>query len=414
MTQNLLSKRAIALKPSATGALAAKANALQASGKKIFRLDIGMPGDGWLPAEIYDAPSGTDLQGKYPPSDGVAGLRNAISSYLKRIPNLDYSADEIVCAAGGKDCLFKLVATLVNKGEKVAYPAPYWVSYPDIVGFFEAESTIIQTTSAADYKMSPAQLNAALDQDTKLFIFNQPSNPSGMLYSKEEIAALGEVLRKHPHVQIFEDAIYDGLVYDGEYQSIASTCPDLLDRIFYGHSASKVLAMPEQRVGSIASKNTDILKKIVALNSQTIMGLPPKSVAMATAAYSSDLSFLEPIKKDLKEKRDIVVAELSSINGVVCPKPQGAFYASPDISAFFGSTITVEGETITVNDSATFSDVALRKYGLAMLAGSASGDDNSVRIASAKVNQETLKEALNAFKEMCDELAASANISKSA
>ena len=385
-----------AFQPSATVAVAAKVQELKSAGREVISFSIGVP-NFEPPAHAYaaaDVAPAKDPGQKYAPAAGLPALRKAFAERLKK-DGFDYASEQTCVALGGKNALFNLFLLLLNEGDEIIIPAPYWTSYPDMVSLVGGTPKMIDCPAEQNYKLTPEQLDQAITPNTKAFIFNNPSNPTGMVYTKEEVAALAKVLAKHSHVQIISDDIYDKLIYDGEkFHHLTHAEPALKDRTFICQSISKTYGLPGWRVGMIAAPSVDMIKKLGNLGGQTFMNVPPVAQNVAEACFAGDHSFLEPIKAHFTQNRDIIMNTFDELDGVVCPKPQGAFYAFPDVSALFSSTIA---------DDIAFCNALLEETGVALVPGSGFGAPNCVRFSYA-VPKETLESGLEKFAAFCKSL----------
>lgn len=387
--------------PSATVAIANEVRKLKESGQNVISFSIGVPN--FLPPEhVYQAANQavTEDSGNYLPGRGTPQL---IQAFIKRLAedSLHYEEAEICAAVGGKNGLFNLLQVLTEEGDTVLYPAPYWTSYPDIAALAGATGQAIETTVEEDYKLTAPKLRYALENtpSAKVFIFNTPSNPTGMLYSKEEVSALAEVLKDFPQIWILSDDIYDKLVYDGQsFTHLLHVAPELRSRTCIVQSVSKTYGMPGWRVGMVACP-TPIANLLVKLVGQSVMNLNNISMAAAAAAFGGDHTFLTPIKEDLTAKRDLTLQMLKELN-LPCPKPEGAFYAFPDISSTFGKTS--KGGT-KIEDDQSFCSALLKEHLVALVPGSAFGAPYAARISYA-CKKEDLQQGLSEIQKFITSL----------
>lgn len=394
-----LANRMNSFQPSATAEITNKVNALKAAGEEVISFSIGVP-NFQPPAHIYAAIQKeleVDAGMKYQASKGSDALLKAFSNRLQQ-DGFPHTPNEVVACAGGKHGLFQLFLMLLNEGDEVVFPAPYWVSYTGMVGMLGAKPVAIPCSAAQNYKLTAAQLESAITPRTKIFLFNNPNNPTGMVYTQEEVAALAAVAAKHD-VWIISDDIYDKMVYDGQkFHHLLHAEPGLKERTFIVNSISKTYGLPGWRVGCIAGPKAQV-DKLGKINGQTIMNLPPVAMAAATACFGGSHDFLTPIKADFEKKRDEVMATMDSLNGVVCPRPSGAFYAFPDVSALFGKS---HNGRVIEND-VDFCDALLTEKKVALVPGSAFGAPEAVRISYA-CKPEDLTEGLHRFAEFVKEL----------
>jgi len=378
------------INPSPTIAITNKAATLKAEGRDVIGLAAGEP-DFDTPDFVKDAAIAAIHAGKtkYTAVDGTAELKTAIQAKFKRDNNLDYGLDQITVNAGGKHTIFNALMATLDAGDEVLIPAPYWVSYPDIVQLAGATPVIIACGIAQGFKLLPAQLEAAITPKTKWLIFNSPSNPTGAAYSRAEIAALGEVLLRHPQVMIMADDIYEHIIYDGfDFSTLAEVTPGLFDRTLTVNGASKAYAMTGWRIG-FAGGPAWLIKAISKLQSQSTSNPCSISMAAVVAALNGDQSFLAERNAAFQRRRDLVVAMLNDTPGLVCPKPEGAFYVYPDCSGLIGKT-TPSGYVL-----ATDEDVAgyfLESQGVAVVHGAAFGGSPAFRISYATADA-VLKDA---------------------
>jgi aspartate aminotransferase len=389
-----------AVKPSATVAVSNKVREMKAAGEDVISFSIGVPG--FLPPRhVYDAAhAAIDAdKGTYLPGKGTPELLQAFQHRLKE-DGFDYAEDELCVALGGKNALFNLMQVLVGPGDEVLFPAPFWTSYPDIVALAGATPKWVDCGAKDDYKLSATKLAAAITPQTKACIFNNPSNPTGMVYSQAEIKALADVLADHPNIWILSDDIYDKMVYDGEkFHSLLTARPDLRDRFVIMQSISKTYGMPGWRVGMVAAP-PQLMKPLLTFVGQALMNVPGVAMAAAAAAFGGDHDFLPPLKKEFEQKRDMVMEVLAGLEGITCPRPGGAFYAFPDVSALYGRT-SAGGTKIT--DDIAFCTAMLEEQKLALVPGSGFGAPQAVRISYA-TDINTLKKGLGRFADFINGL----------
>lgn len=390
--QAVFAKRMSKAKVSAIIQIADKVNQLKKAGEDVISFSIGVPN--FLPAEhVYQAAHDAidHDTGSYLPGRGSQELLDSFTKRMAEDHNLHYTDKEVVAVIGGKHALFNILMATINPGDEVIIPQPYWTSYPDMVDILDGEKVFLPCPAEQNYKLTPEQLDKAITEKTKVFIFNNPSNPTGMVYTKDEIKALGDVLDKHPHLWIISDDIYSRMVFDGEFHHLLHTHPHLKERLAMVHSVSKNYGMPGWRVGLVAATES-LVKHIISLNSAQITNLNNISMAAGAAAYGGDQSFSAEAAADFKIKRDKVYNTLSGIAGITCPKPDGAFYAFPDVSAYYG--LTHDGQELT--DDMAFCTALLEKQKLAVVPGSAFGEPRGLRISYACPHDQ-LEEGLKRF-----------------
>lgn len=386
--------RMAAIKPSATAAVAAKVKQLKAQNRDIISLSIGVPG--FLPPDyVYEAAQKAleNDSGNYLP---VRGLPVLINAYQQRLAadGFEYKPEEICITMGGKNALYNLLQILTEQGDDVVFPAPYWVSYPEIALLAGARPVAVYAGTKTDYKVTAEQLDKAINSGTKAFIFNNPCNPTGAVYTKQEVAALAEVLKKHPKVWIISDDIYDKLIYDGQaFHHLLHVAPELRERLFIIQSVSKTYGMPGWRIG-MAAGPAEVIQKMEMLVSQSLMNIPASTQAGAAAALTGPLDFLASYKQQFVRNRDYVLKELYDIPGFVCPRTSGAFYLFPQIKTFIGKKAK-SGKTLMTD--VDFCEELLEEQGVALVPGSPSGDSWAVRISYA-TEHATLVEAIKRLR----------------
>ncbi|MFA7299974.1 MAG: pyridoxal phosphate-dependent aminotransferase [Sideroxydans sp.] len=387
-----LSRRVQAIKPSPTLAVTARAAKLKAEGKDIIGLGAGEP-DFDTPQHIKDAAIAAINKGftKYTPVGGTASLKAAIIAKFKRDNGLDYSAKQILVSCGGKQSFFNLALAVVNPGDEIIIPAPYWVSYPDIVLIAEGKPVIVQAGIEQGFKMTPAQLAAAITPKTRMMVINSPSNPSGAVYTLEDLKALGEVLRQHPNILIATDDMYEHIsLEDSKFVNILDACPDLYPRTMVLNGVSKAYAMTGWRIGYAAGPE-HIITAMENVQSQSTSNPTSISQVAAEAALNGDQGCITPMVKAFRERHEYVVNELNNISGLSCIKAGGAFYAFPDarqaIATLHAKGIIQEGTDLA------FSEYLLVQAGVAVVPGSAFGSEGYIRLSFA-TSMENLKAAL--------------------
>lgn len=398
---SFLATRLNRIKPSPTLAVAAKAKALKAAGKDILDLGLGEP-DFDTPDFIKDAANAAMKAGqtKYTVVDGTPDLKKAIAEKFKRENNLDYKAEQISVGSGGKQILFNALLASVNPGDEVIIPAPYWVSYPDMVQFAEGTPVIVECAQDNDFKMTADQLEKAITPKTKWVILNSPSNPTGAAYTVDEMKALADVLVKHPHVYIMTDDIYEHLVYDGfNFKTIAAIEPKLYDRTLTVNGVSKAYSMTGWRIGYAGGPKV-LIDAMRLLQSQSTSNPSSISQAAATAALNGDQSFLDAWRKAYTGRRDLVVSRLNQVPGLSCPKPEGAFYVYPSCAGVIGMK-TPDGKVI--NSDEDFVTYLLESEGVACVHGSAFGLSPHFRISYA-TSDKILEDSCNRIARACNNL----------
>ena len=381
----VLADRLARIKPSPTLAVAAKAKALKAAGRDILDLGLGEP-DFDTPDFVKDAAIAAMKAGqtKYTVVDGTPELKKAIIAKFKRENNLDYAPEQISVGTGGKQILFNAILASVNPGDEVIIPAPYWVSYPDMVLFAEGTPVIVQCAQQSGFKMTGEQLEKAITPKTKWVILNSPSNPTGAAYTKAEMKALTDVLVKHPHVHVMTDDIYEHLVYDGfEFMTPAALEPSLYDRTLTVNGVSKAYSMTGWRIGYAAGP-ANLIKAMALLQSQSTSNPSSISQAAAVGALNGDQSFLDGWRKAYTERRDLVVGGLNKAPGISCPKPEGAFYVYASCEGCIGKE-TPDGKVIGNDED--FVTYLLESEGVACVHGAAFGLSPYFRISYATSNK---------------------------
>jgi aspartate aminotransferase len=394
-----LAERMGRAKPSAIMAVADKAKQLKAAGRDIVSFSIGVPN--FLPGEHVYAAVREALDrdsGQYGSNRGADALLDAFLHHLEQVGLTGYTRKNIATGIGAKHVLYNLAEALLNPGDTIAFTVPYWTTYVDIADIVGARTRLLPCPAEQNYKLTPAQLDAALP-GTNVFLFNNPSNPTGMVYSKDEIAALADVLVKHPDVWIICDDIYNRMVFDGiGYHNFVSARPELRERVIHVDSISKTYGMPGWRVGFIAGPEV-VAQAMVTMNSNHITNIPEIVTAAAVAALTGPQDVPTQKNLEFQGKRDQVLAMLDAIPGVKCPRPQGAFYVFPDISCAFGKR---HGDT-TIDSDVDFCDALLQIKGVACVPGSAFGEPKGLRISYTCPTPQ-LAEGLRRFAEFFAEL----------
>lgn len=391
---NHLSDRIKNMSTSATLAMAAKARELRNEGKDIIGLSLGEP-DFNIPDFIKDAAKQAidENYSSYTPVDGYAELKTAISNKFKRDNNLDYKPNQIVVSTGAKQSLFNVAMVVLNPGDEVILPAPYWVSYSDIVKLAEGVPVEVLTQIDTDFKMTPEQLEEAITPKTKMLWFSSPCNPSGSVYSKEELEGLAEVLKKYPNIYVVSDEIYEHINFAGGHVSIAGI-DGMYDRTVTVNGVSKAFAMTGWRIGYIGAPEW-IAKGCTKLQGQVTSGANAIAQRAVITALEAPVSKIKYMIDKFHERRDLVLQLLGEIDGFNLNVPEGAFYVFPDISAFFGKSLN----GVTINNASDFSLYLLEYANVATVTGEAFGNPNCIRISYAASENE-LKEAIKRIKDV--------------
>ena len=372
----ILSNRVQKVKPSATMAVSDKAKELKSKGIQIVSMGSGEP-DFDTPTNIQKAAIKAIGNGetRYTPADGTPELKKAICEKFKRENGLDYSLNEVMVSCGGKQVFYNLCQAILNSGDEVIIPTPYWVSYPDMAILADATPVFIETGIDQDFKISPEQLEASITSNTKLFILNSPSNPTGSVYSKAEIEALGAVLEKYPHVLTISDDIYEHIRWGGDdFINIAMTCPNLKDRVIILNGVSKAYAMTGWRIGYAAGPEM-VIKAMKKIQGQSTSNPSSISQAAALEAITGDQSFITMMVEAFERRHDFLVDSLNAIDGIECPRSGGAFYSFPRVQGLI--------ERLGLKDDVEFSTFCLEKLSLAVVPGSAFGAPGYVRLSFA-------------------------------
>ncbi|MGG5505734.1 MULTISPECIES: pyridoxal phosphate-dependent aminotransferase [unclassified Myroides] len=393
METQVLSDRINNLTTSQTLAMAAKARELKEQGIDIISLSLGEP-DFNTPDFIKEAAIQAikDNYSKYPPVEGYLELRQAISNKFKRDNNLHYTANQIVVSTGAKQALFNVAQVMINPGDEVIIPAPFWVSYAEIVKIAEGIPVEVPTTIDTDFKITPQQLEDAITPQTKMIWFSSPCNPSGSVYNKAELEAIGAVLAKHPSIYILSDEIYEHINFGSAYCSIGSI-GNLIDRTITINGISKAFAMTGYRIGYIGAPEF-IAKACAKMQGQVTSGANTIAQRATIAAVNADPSVLKDMVQAFKNRRDLVVSLLRDIPGIKVNIPDGAFYLFPDVSSFFGKTL----QGVTINNANDLSLYLLDKAYVATVTGDAFGNPACIRLSYA-TSEDQLTEALKRMKE---------------
>ncbi|WP_266160009.1 aminotransferase class I/II-fold pyridoxal phosphate-dependent enzyme [Dyella silvatica] len=373
-----LAQRIGRAKPSAIMLIAEKAKQLKAAGRDIISFSIGVPN--FLPGEHVYAAAREALShdsGQYGSNRGAEPLLDAFLKHIEALGFSGYGRLNLSIGIGAKQVLYNLAEALLDEGDEICFPAPYWTTYRDIADIVGAKINVLPCGAEQNYKLTPAQLDAALARKPKMFLFNNPNNPTGMAYTREEIAALAEVLVKYPETWIVTDDIYNSMVFDGiGYHNFVHARPELRERLIFVDSVSKTYGMPGWRVGMIAGPES-VAKAVTTLNSNHITSVPEVITAAAVAAFAGPQDVPQAKCLEFAGKRDTVVAALRAIPGVICPRPQGAFYAFPDISVAFGKSHNGQ----KIENDVQFCAALLEAKGVACVPGSAFGEPRALRIS---------------------------------
>lgn len=381
--------RVASMQPSATLAMTARSKELQRAGRPVIGLSAGEP-DFDTPGPIAEAGIAAIRAGftHYTQNPGTPELREAICAKLKADNGLTYAPSQVVCSNGAKQSVALAIMALCRDGDEVLIPAPYWVSYPEMVRLAGGTPVALPTTFASDYRLSPEDLEAAITPQTRLLILCSPSNPTGSVYAPEELEALAAVLRRHEQVFVVSDEIYEHIIFDAEHVSFASL-KGMQDRTVTVNGFSKGYAMTGWRLGYMAAPEP-IAKAAAKIQSQLTSAPSSITQRAGLAALQMDRAPIEAMARSFRERRDMVLERLRAIDGIRCPKPEGAFYVFPQVDAFYGTTAP-SGRTI--NDSNDLCFYLLEEHDVALVPGAAFGAPKGVRISYA-ASMENLEEAL--------------------
>jgi aspartate aminotransferase len=386
------------IKPSATIAVTNKARELKAAGRDVIGLGAGEP-DFDTPENIKEAAIKAIRDGKtkYTAVDGIPELKAAIAAKFKRENNIVYSPDEISVGTGGKQVLYNALMATLNPGDEVVIPAPYWVSYPEMVALGGGTPVEVPTTLASGFKVSPEALEKAITGKTKWVIFNSPSNPTGSAYTHAELKAIADVLMRHPHVWIMTDDMYEHLVYDGfRFSTFVEVEPALRDRTLTVNGVSKAYAMTGWRIG-YAGGPKQLIKAMATIQSQSTSNPTSISQWAAVEALNGPQDFIPRNAEIFKQRRDLVVSMLNQAKGIACPRPEGAFYVFPSCAGAMGKK-SAGGRTIASDEE--FVTALLEEEGVAVVQGSAFGLGPHFRISYA-TSTESLEEACSRIQRFC-------------
>ncbi|MBL3574449.1 pyridoxal phosphate-dependent aminotransferase [Rhodovulum sulfidophilum] len=398
---SFLSATLARVKPSPTIAVSTKARELKAAGKDVIGLGAGEP-DFDTPQNIKDAAKAAIDRGetKYTAVDGLPELKKAICAKFKADNNLDYEPAQVSVGAGGKQILYNALMATLNPGDEVIIPAPYWVSYPDMVLLAGGEPVIVEGKMETGFRITPEALEAAITPKTKWFIFNSPSNPTGAGYTRDQLKALTEVLMRHPHVHVMSDDMYEKLTYgDFEFCTPAEVEPGLYDRTLTCNGVSKAYAMTGWRIGYAAGP-ADLIKAMSKIQSQSTSNPSSISQWAALEALTGPQDFIAGNNAVFQRRRDMVVEMLNAAEGIDCPVPEGAFYVYPSIAGCIGKTSP--GGVVIENDE-VFATALLEEKGVAVVFGAAFGLSPNFRVSYA-TSDEALKEACTRIQDFCASL----------
>jgi len=398
---DILSQRLKKIKPSLTVSINVKANALRAEGRDVLVLAAGEP-DFDTPQNICQAAikAMNEGQTRYVPGKGTPALQQAIVDKFKRDNNLSYNLDEIMVGVGGKHIIYNAMMATLNPGDEVIIPAPFWVSYPDIVMLAEGKPIIVKCDASQDFKITPEQLENNITNKTKWLMLNSPSNPTGAVYSFNELKALSEVLLKHPNVLVLTDDIYEKIIYDdGVFSTIASVEPKMKERTLTLNGVSKAYCMTGWRLGYCGGPR-EIIAGMNKIQSQSTTSTSSISMAASVEALSGDQEFINLHNIQFKKRRDMVVKNLNQIDGINCLIPPGAFYVYPSCEGIIGKK-TSAGNTINTDED--FMNFLLESEGMAGVHGEAFGLSPYFRLSYA-TDEKTLADACNRIERACNNL----------
>ena len=398
---DILSQRLKKIKPSLTVSINIKANALRAEGRDVLVLAAGEP-DFDTPQNICQAAikAMNEGQTRYVPGKGTPALQQAIVEKFKRDNNLSYNLDEIMVGVGGKHIIYNAMMATLNPGDEVIIPAPFWVSYPDIVMLAEGKPIIVKCDASQDFKITPEQLENNITNKTKWLMLNSPSNPTGAVYSFNELKALSEVLLKYPNVLVLTDDIYEKIIYDdGVFSTIASVEPKMKERTLTLNGVSKAYCMTGWRLGYCGGPR-EIIAGMNKIQSQSTTSTSSISMAASVEALSGDQEFINLHNIQFKKRRDMVVENLNQIDGINCSIPPGAFYVYPSCEGIIGKK-TSAGNTINTDED--FMNFLLESEGMAGVHGEAFGLSPYFRLSYA-TDEKTLADACNRIERACNNL----------
>lgn len=387
----ILSERVQRIKPSPTLAVTARAAQLKAQGQDIISLGVGEP-DFDTPDSIKRAAVAAIAAGctRYTAVDGTPSLKRAVVTKFARENNLHYTPAQVLVSCGGKQSFYNLAQALLNTGDEVIIPAPYWVSYPDMVLLADGVPVCVPTTADQAFKLGPAQLEAAITPKTRLLVLNSPSNPTGMAYTRQELTALGTVLRRHPQILIATDDMYEHILWQDEpFCNILNACPDLYERTIVLNGVSKAYAMTGWRIGYAAGPAM-LIRAMTAIQSQSTSNPASISQAAAQAALEGPQDFIPTMVQAFKARHDFMVAALNQLPGVHCLPTQGTFYLFPRVADSYGGLHGIQ-------DDVQLAEYLLEKVGLAVVPGSAFGAPHHLRLSIAS-EQGLLEQAITRLR----------------
>ena len=396
---NRLSNRVQQIQPSATLAITAKAAEMRAAGRSVISLSVGEP-DFETPEAAREAGIAAINSGftRYTAVAGIPELRRAIAEKFKRDNHLDYDANDILVSSGGKQCIYNLLMAVINPGDQAIIPAPYWVSYPDMVKLAEGEPVIVETSAAADFKITAAQLESVLTPACKVLFLNSPSNPTGMAYSADELRAIGDVVRNVPNLIVATDDMYEKIIFDGKtFATFAEINPDLKEQTVTLNGVSKAYCMTGWRIGFCGGP-ADLIKAMTKIQGQSTSN--PNAIAQkaALAALTGPTDALQTMVATYQTRRSWLVEAINAIPGMHAITPDGAFYVFPSISGWLGKT-TADGRTL--DDDVVVCEWLLEEAGVALVPGTAFGSPGHVRFSYA-VSQATLEDAVRRIAATAD------------
>lgn len=388
-----IAQRIQSMKPSATLEMAKKSRELKSQGVDIISLSLGEP-DFDTPEYIKNAGINAIVNNitKYPPVAGFMELREAISTKFKRDNNLDYKPSQVVVSTGAKQSLANIFLSVLDEGDEVIIFAPYWVTYYEQIKLAQGVPVVLQSDISSDYKINPEELKEAINEKTKLIIFSSPCNPSGTVFSKENLSEIADIVKDHPEVVIISDEIYELINFEGKHESIAQF-DSVKEQTVIVNGVSKGFAMTGWRLGYIAAPQW-LADACIKAQGQITSGTSTVSQMAAIEALSQSPSKVDYMVKEFKERKEIVVAGLNAIDGVICNNPTGAFYVFPDVSAFFGKSY--EGKAI--NNASELALFVLEQGKVSIVTGDAFGTPTTIRISYA-ASKESLIEAIKRIKE---------------
>jgi aspartate aminotransferase len=381
------------IQPSITMAVTGRAKEMKAKGIDVISMSAGEP-DFDTPRHIKDAAIQAINDGitKYTPVAGTPALRKAVADKFKRENGIEYAPEQILCSIGGKHSCYLAVAALVNEWDEVLIPAPYWVSYPPMVTLQGGTPVIMETSTASGLKITPEQLKAAITPRTKMLIFNSPSNPSGAVYTRDEMTALAEVLLG-TNVYVVSDEIYEHLIYDGDHVSLLNVEPKLKDQVIITNGVAKAYSMTGWRVGYAAGP-LEIIKQMSKIQSQQTSNVTSFAQVGTIAALEGPQDHIAEWRTAFDERRQYIVKRLNAIPGVVCPTPNGAFYVFPDIGSYFGKSYN----GTVIDDSVALTSMLLEEFHVATVPGSGFGSPDHIRLSYA-CSMEQIEGAMTRIEE---------------